>query len=117
MEGKNISIKAILILMCIGIWVIVLQNAGFLSKNQNVYIQGGNVEVDNTLRVRGSVEVQGSVSVDNTVDVNLDEVLGYPVGCRTSYTIDGKQYNSIDFYCLTQHQATQQNRFAFGKQV
>ena len=96
MESKNISIKAILIVMCIGIWVIVLQNAGILPKNQSMYIEGGNVEVDNLVRVRGSVNVKGSVDIDNTVDVNLDEVLGYPVGCRTSYTIDGRQYNSID---------------------
>lgn len=70
MEKKNLSLKAILIVIGIGIWAIVLQNAGIIPTKQNVYVKGGYIDVDNTVRVRGSV------SVDNTVSVSIDEVLG-----------------------------------------
>ena len=87
---NNRYIKIILTIIASGIWVIVLQNFNKSQQLQDVYVRGGSINVDNT------IDVQGSVDVDNTVDVNLDEVLGYPVGCRTSYSIDGVQYNSID---------------------
>lgn len=83
-------LKIILTVIAVGIWMIVLQNFNTFDNRQDVYVRGGYINVDNT------VDVRGSVDVDNTVDVNLDKVLGYPVGCRRSYTIDGKQYNSID---------------------
>ena len=99
---KNFSLKTILIFIAIGIWAIVLQNAGVIPTNQNVkvvnpvktYVVGGTIDYLDDGNV--DAEITGDVSVDNTVDVNLDEVLGYPVGCRKSYTIDGRQYNSID---------------------
>jgi hypothetical protein len=75
METKtsNNSLNAILISIGLGIWMIVLQNAGIIpklvgSKNgtQTVYVTGGNIDAD----------VSGSVSVDNQVDVNLDAING-----------------------------------------
>lgn len=73
-KSKNISLKAILIAIGLGIWVIVLQNAGVIPKlvgtengTQTVYVTGGNINAD----------VNGSVSVDNTVDVNIHEINGY----------------------------------------
>ena len=71
-KSKNISLKAILIVIAVGIWVIVLQNTGIIPTKQNVYVDGGYV------RVSGDVDadVSGSVSVDNTVSVSIDEVLG-----------------------------------------
>lgn len=91
LQGKNITLKGLILVTAIGIWVIALQNLGVIPVSQKVKV----VEV---VRVVGNVnaDVSGSVSVDNTVDVNLDEVLGYPVGCRRSYTIDGREYQSID---------------------
>ncbi len=87
MENKsfNLSLKAILVIIGIGIWAIVLQNAGIIPTKQNVYVNGGyidadvsgSVDVDNTVRVRGDVDVSGSVSVDNEVDVNLEAINGY----------------------------------------
>jgi hypothetical protein len=67
MEKKNISLKAILILIGIGIWAIVLQNAGVIPTKQNVYVKGGYIDAD----------VNGSVDIDNTVDVNIDAINGY----------------------------------------
>jgi hypothetical protein len=76
-KSKNISLKAILIIIAAGIWIIVLQNAGIIPTNQNVKVVN---EVD--AYVRGKVDVDGSVSIDNTVSVSIDEVLGR----------DGKKY-------------------------
>ena len=78
-KSKNISLKAILIAIGVGIWVIVLQNAGIIPKligtengTQTVYVTGGNIDAD----INGTVDVRGSVSVDNEVDVNLESING-----------------------------------------
>jgi hypothetical protein len=71
-KSKNISLKAILITIGIGIWILVLQNAGIIPTKQNVYVKGGYIDAD----INGTVDVRGSVSVDNTVDVNLDAING-----------------------------------------
>ena len=71
LDSKNISLKAVLITIAVGIWAIVLQNAGVIPTNQNV-------------------------KVVNTVDINIEEILGRKAGTRESYTIDGTQYNSLD---------------------
>lgn len=72
-KSKNISLKAILIAIGAGIWVLVLQNAGIIPKlvgtengTQTVYVTGGSIDAD----------VSGSVSVDNEVDVNLSAING-----------------------------------------
>lgn len=73
----------------VGIWVMVIQ--GFIHEDsgaQKVYVVGGSIDAD----------VSGSVSVDNTVDVNLEEVIGHTVGCHTSYTKDGREYQAIDVF-------------------
>lgn len=77
-KSKNISLKAILIAIGLGIWVMVLQNAGIIPTKQNVYVKGGYIYAD----INGTVDVRGSVDVDNTVSVSIDEVLGR----------DGKKY-------------------------
>lgn len=91
-KSKNISLKAILIAIGLGIWVMVLQNAGVIPTKQNVYVKGGYIDAD----IDGTVDVRGSVDVDNTVDINIQEVQGRYVGSRRSYTIDGVDYNSLD---------------------
>ena len=70
-KSKNISLKAILISIALGIWVIVLQNAGVIPTNQNV-------KVVNTVdaKVRGSVDVENEVEVSGNVDVNLEAING-----------------------------------------
>jgi hypothetical protein len=73
MENKsnNLSLKVIQVIIGIGIWAIVLQNAGIIPTKQNVYVKGGYIDVDNT------VDIYGSVSVDNEVDINISSVNGY----------------------------------------
>ena len=72
-KSRNISLKALLIVIAVGIWSIVLQNAGIIPTKQNVYVKGGYVSV------RGDVDadVSGSVSIDNEVDVNISSVNGH----------------------------------------
>ena len=83
------STKCWLIIGSIGVWILVLQNFGvFGEKSQRVYVTGGDIDAD----------IRGSVSVDNTVDVNVDKVLGYPIGCHKSYTINGREYQAIDVH-------------------
>ncbi len=72
-KSKNISLNAILIAIGLGIWVMVLQNAGVIPKivgtehgTQTVYVTGGNINAD----------VSGSVSVENEVDINISSVNG-----------------------------------------
>lgn len=70
-KSRNISLKAILISIAIGIWAIVLQNAGVIPTNQNV-------KVVNTVDayVRGSVDVDNTVDVSGYLDVNLEAING-----------------------------------------
>lgn len=56
-----------LIAITIGIWAIVLQNAGVISTEQNVYVKGGSLNAD----------ISGSVEIDETIDVNIHEINGY----------------------------------------
>lgn len=49
LKDKQISLKAILLAIAIGVWVIVLQNFGLLPGNREV-------EVANTVDVRGAVD-------------------------------------------------------------
>ena len=71
-KTKNISLKAILLTIAVGIWAIVLQNAGVIPTNQNV-------KVVNTVDVNGSVRVSGEVdaNVGNTVDINISAINGH----------------------------------------
>lgn len=87
-QGLNKTSKIILLAIAIGIWAIVLQNAGVIPTNQNVYVV-------NTVGVDGSVKVSGSVDVDNTVDINIDEING----SNSFYDHGGdNKYNRIPVY-------------------
>ncbi|GIJ95842.1 hypothetical protein CAPN001_04110 [Capnocytophaga stomatis] len=97
-KSKNISLKAILIAIGAGIWVIVLQNAGIIPKlvgtengTQTVYVTGGNIDAD----INGTVDIRGSVSVDNEVDVDIKKVNGWEAANYYEYTIDGKEFHSL----------------------
>src|SRR5687767_6094842 len=89
-QSKNFSFQATLI--AIGIWVIVLQNAGLIVTKQKVYVEGGYIDTD----INGIVDVSGSVSIDNQVDVNLDAINGKR---NTFYDFGGnKNYVRIPVY-------------------
>ncbi len=90
-KSKNISLKAILIAIGLGIWVIVLQNAGVIPTKQNVYVKGGYIDAD----INGTVDVEGSVSVDNEVDININHINGWEPANYYRYTLDGKEYHAL----------------------
>lgn len=84
---KNISLKVIFIVIAVGIWVIVLQNAGLIPTSQNV-------NVVNTVGTR----VYGEVDADVTgyVDVNLEAINGKS---NAFYDFDGNgNYIRIPIY-------------------
>ena len=89
-KSKNISLKAILLSIAIGIWAIVLQNAGIIPTNQNV-------------KVVNSVDVSGTVDVGE-VDVNITKINGW----RAYSTIKKKimidilniHFNFLTFFSL-----------------
>lgn len=68
-KSQSISLKVILIIMAVGIWTVVLQNAGIIPTKQNVYVKGGYVHAD----INGTLDV----NVENEVDVNVSGVNGH----------------------------------------
>ena len=74
---KNSSSNLFLFVIGIGIWVLVLQNAGIIPTKQNVYVKGGYVVIEKPVSIDGNVRVNGSVDIENTVDVNIHEINGY----------------------------------------
>jgi hypothetical protein len=80
-KSKNISLKAILLSIAIGIWAIVLQNAGIIPTNQNV-------------KVVNSVDVSGTVDVGE-VDVNITKINGWRAANYYRYSIDGKPFHAL----------------------
>lgn len=68
-KSQSISLKVILIIMAVGIWAVVLQNAGIIPTKQNVYVKGGYVNAD----INGTLDV----NVENEVDVNVSSVNGH----------------------------------------
>lgn len=64
--------KTILIVIGIGIWAVVLQNAGVIPTKQNVYVKGGYIDAD----VSGSVDIDNTVDVNGYIDVNIQAING-----------------------------------------
>lgn len=97
MEKLSAQLHKVMPLMilaaAIGIWALVLQNAGVLPKENGVFLTNpylpthfGGVKSD----------VSGVVSIDNEVKVNLMKILSRNAGSHNSCTIDGQEYNSLD---------------------
>lgn len=68
---KDLSLKGILVVIAVGIWMLVLQNLGIIPVTQNVRVKNtvnvsGNVDVDNTVDVSGVVGISGNVDVSGS---------------------------------------------------
>lgn len=61
-----------LIAIAVGIWFIVLQNAGIFPQ-----LRATAVKSDSPLEVKGIVEVENVVLVKGKVDANLESINGY----------------------------------------
>lgn len=70
MEKSEIqTIKITLIVIAIGVWGNLLFNILSFDKTKRV-------EVENGVRVRGSVDIDNTVDVRGSVDVNISEING-----------------------------------------
>ena len=70
-QFKNLSLKSILVIIAVGIWMLVLQNLGIIPVTQDVRVKNtvevsGNVDVDNTVDVSGDVDISGNVDVSGS---------------------------------------------------
>ena len=75
-KAQSISLKAILVIIALGIWALVLQNAGIIYKEKNVYVSGGSIDnINSTVDVK--VDNTVDVNVYNTVDVNIEAINGH----------------------------------------
>ncbi len=72
MEQHYSFIKSLLILITVGIWVIVLQNAGIIPRLNPMAIY-----TEEALNVKGEVDVVNTVFIKGSVDANLESINGY----------------------------------------
>lgn len=64
LKFKILSLKSILVIIAIGIWMLVLQNLGIIPVTQDV-------SVENTVDVSGTVDVGNTVDVSGTVNTEV----------------------------------------------
>lgn len=72
MENHARFFRTTLVLIVIGIWVLVFQNAGIFPP-----VRTPRVEVDSLVRVTGAVEVDNTVFVKGAVNANIESINGY----------------------------------------
>lgn len=65
-------IKTALVIIAVGVWIIVLQNAGVLPR-----ISPQVVVADSAMRIMGEVDVNNTVIVKGAVDVNIESINGF----------------------------------------
>ena len=65
-------IKITLVVIAVGIWIIVFQNAGVFPRVKPLV-----VVADSALRVMGEVDVNNTVFVKGNVDANIESINGY----------------------------------------
>ncbi len=65
-------LKNILILIAVGVWIIVLQNAGFIPQYKSM-----KISADKPLTVQGQVDVENTVFIKGQVDANLESINGH----------------------------------------
>lgn len=72
MELSTRFIKTTLILITVGIWVIVFQNAGIFPS-----IAPQKITSDDPIVVTGEVDVNNTVTVKGRVNANIESINGY----------------------------------------
>ncbi len=94
---KDKTVKIVLYVIAIGVWILVLQNVGVIPTRQNVnaYVEGGYVGVSGNVEVEGYVDVSGSVEITNEVDVDIRRINGWHAANYKSYTLDKEEYHSL----------------------
>ncbi|MBN2639131.1 MAG: hypothetical protein JXR65_08600 [Bacteroidales bacterium] len=72
MEISTKFVKTVLVLIAVGIWVIVFQNAGIIPQ-----VAPQKVVADTLMRVTGAVDVNNTVFIKGAVDANIESINGY----------------------------------------
>jgi hypothetical protein len=72
MEQHYASVRSILILIALGIWILVLQNAGIIPQ-----MKPTQVSSNQALEVKGVVEVENTVFIKGRVDANIESINGH----------------------------------------
>jgi hypothetical protein len=72
MDKNNKLLKWTLILLTIGVWILVFQNAGIFPR-----MSPQIVAVDSALLIKGEVDVNNTVFVKGSVDANIESINGY----------------------------------------
>jgi hypothetical protein len=72
MEINAKFLRTTLILIAVGIWVLVFQNAGVFPR-----IRPEKVQVDSLVRVEGAVSVDNTVFIKGAVNANIESINGY----------------------------------------
>jgi len=65
-------IKISLILIVIGVWIIIFQNAGIFPR-----ITPQVVVADSAIRVMGEIDINNTVFIKGSVDANIESINGY----------------------------------------
>jgi hypothetical protein len=72
MEINSKFLKTTLILITVGIWIIVLQNAGLLPRLTPL-----KISTEEPILVKGEVDVINTVNIKGSVNANLESINGY----------------------------------------
>ncbi len=72
MEHHDGFIKNVLILIVVGVWVIVFQNAGLIPQ-----FKPSKIATDQPISIKGLVEVENTVFIKGQVDANLESINGH----------------------------------------
>ena len=72
MEINSRFFKTIMVVIAVGIWFIVFQNAGIIPQ-----IAPQRIAVDSAILVTGEVDVLNTVFIKGAVDANIESINGY----------------------------------------
>lgn len=72
MQNNVQFIKSALVIIAIGVWVMVFQNAGIFPRVTPI-----TVVSDSAIRVMGEVDVNNTVFIKGSVDANIESINGY----------------------------------------
>lgn len=72
MDQHYSFIRSLLILIVVGIWIIVFQNAGIIPRFSPLAVQA-----EDAITVKGEVDVMNTVFIKGNVDANLESINGY----------------------------------------
>ncbi|MDP3461218.1 MAG: hypothetical protein Q8S18_00345 [Bacteroidales bacterium] len=74
MESNYQFLRSLLLLITIGIYIIILQNAGIIPQMNPLKIEPAHEE---GLLIRGEIEIPSTVFIKGSVDANIESINGY----------------------------------------